>query len=104
MINSSILEFENSRNPFDLRRDWMERCLSLATEYQTATELIRERAEQLEILGIPAIDSLHVACAEITNSDYFIACDDRLLKKSAHFKVKSISPVDFIQEVTGESL
>ena len=102
LVNSSVLEFENSRNPFPLRREWMERCLSLATEYERVDEAIRDRAQEYEKQGISAIDSLHIATAESANADFFIACDDRLLKKAKHFKVKAINPVDFVQQELGE--
>ena len=102
LINSSMLEFENSRNPFPLRREWMERCLSLATEYERVDEAIRDRAQEYEKQGVSAIDALHVATAESANVDFFIACDDRLLKKGKQFKVKSINPVDFVQQELGE--
>ncbi len=102
LVNSSVLEFENSRNPFPLRREWMERCLSLATEYQYVDESIQKRAEELEKQSVLAIDALHVATAESVTVDFFIACDDRLLKKRKEFKVKSLNPVDFIQQELGE--
>lgn len=102
LFNSSVLEFENSRNPFPLRREWMERCLSLASEYQHVDPAIQARAQKLEKLGVSAIDAFHVATAESANVDFFIACDDRLLKKEKHFKVKSLNPVDFVQQELGE--
>ncbi len=102
LVNSSVLEFENSRNPFSLRREWMERCLSLATEYERVDEAIRDRAQEYEKQGVSAIDALHVAIAESANVDFFIACDDRLLKKAKQFKVKSMNPVDFVQQELGE--
>ena len=102
LVNSSVLEFENSRNPFPLRREWMERCLSLATEYENVDEAIRDRAQEYEKQGIQSIDALHVATAESANVDFFIACDDRLLKKAKQFKVKSMNPVDFVQQELGE--
>ena len=102
LVNSSALEFENSRNPFSLRREWMERCLSLATEYQRVDDSIRDRAQGFEKQGISAIDALHVAIAESVTAEFFIACDDRLLKKGKQFKVKSINPVDFVQKELGE--
>jgi len=34
--------------------------------------------------------------------DFFIACDDRLLKKGKQFKVRSMNPVDFVQKELGE--
>lgn len=102
LINSSTLQFENSRNPYPLRREWMERCLTLSTKYQGADELIRKRAEELEKQGVQAIDSLHVAAAELADADFFITCDDRLLKKREQFKVQSLNPVDFVQQELGE--
>jgi len=102
LINSTVLEFENSRNPFSLRQDWMSRCLGQATAYQNVNESIRERAETLEKHGLKAIDSLHVACAESAGADYFLTCDDRLLKKQKHVTVLSMNPLDFVQKVMGE--
>jgi len=102
LINSSVLEFENSRNPFSLRQDWMARCLAQATAYQRADETTRQRAEALEKHSLRAIDSLHVACAESAGADYFLTCDDRLLKKQKHIIVSSMNPLDFVQKVMGE--
>jgi len=102
LVNSSVLEFENSRNPFPLRREWTERCLSLATEYERVDEAIRDRAQEYEKQGVSAIDALHIATAESANVDFFIACDYRLLKKGKQFKVKSMNPVDFVQQELGE--
>jgi len=101
LINSTVLEFENSKNPVSLRQDWMSRCLEQATDYQRVDESIRERAETLEKHGLKAIDSLHVACAESAGADYFLTCDDRLLKKQKHITVSSMNPLDFVQKVMG---
>ena len=102
LVNSTVLEFENSKNPVSLRQDWMSRCLEQATDYQRVDESIRERAETLEKHGLKAIDSLHVACAESAGADYFLTCDDRLLKKQKHITVSSMNPLDFVQKVMGE--
>lgn len=102
LVNSSVLEFENSRNPFSLRREWMGRCLSLAIEYERIDDAIRDRAQEYEKNGVSAIDALHIATAESANVDFLIACDDRLLKKAKQFKVKSMNPVDFVQQELGE--
>ena len=102
LVNSSALEFENSQNPFSLRQDWMARCLEQATIHQRVDKSIYERAEALETYGFKAIDALHVACAESAGVDYFLTCDDRLLKKQEHSTVSSMNPLDFIQRVMGE--
>jgi predicted nucleic acid-binding protein len=53
----------------------------------------------LDILIIRLIDSLPVACAETTGADYFLTCDDRLLKKQEYFNVSSLNPLEFVQKV-----
>jgi predicted nucleic acid-binding protein len=102
LVNSSVLEFENSKNPFSLRQDWMARCLEQATAYQRVDASIREHAETLEGYGLRAIDALHVACAEAAGADYFLTCDDRLLKKQKYINISSMNPLDFVQKVSGE--
>ena len=102
LVNSSVLEFENSRNPTALRQDWMARCLEQSTAYQLVDESIRKRAESLEKHGLKAIDALHVACAESAGVDYLLTCDARLLKKQKHISVPSMNPLDFVQKVMGE--
>ena len=102
LVNSSILEFENSQNPFSIRQDWVNRCCELATNYQRVDETIRKRAETLERKGIPAIDALHVACAEASGADYFLTCDDRLVRKQKQLNLNSMNPLDFVQKVMGE--
>ena len=102
LVNSSVLEFENTRNPLALRQDWMSRCLQQAKIYQLVDPSIRTRAEYLEKSGLKAIDALHVSCAEAAEADYFLTCDDRLLKKHRLLTVKSMNPVDFVQKIMGE--
>jgi predicted nucleic acid-binding protein len=80
LITSSVLEYENSRNPFELRKNWVNRCSRLASSYYKVNEDTRLRGERLEQQGLKAIDALHVACAEAAGSKYFLTCDDRLIK------------------------
>ena len=57
---------------------------------------IRKRAEQLCNLKFGIADAAHVAFAE-TTSDFFITCDDKLLRKcnKSNVKIPVVSPVDF---------
>ena len=51
--------------------------------------------------GIKSLDALHLACAEASGCDYFLTCDDRIVKRYAgHLQVKN--PADFIFLMTGE--
>lgn len=68
-----MLEYENSRNPFRLRRNWIARCSGLASVHHEVDEDIKGRAEELEQQGLKAVDALRVACAEAAGSEYFLA-------------------------------
>lgn len=98
LVNSSILEYENSRNPFPIKQQAMNRYLEMARVKKKVDNEIKERTEQLEQDGLKAIDALHVACAEATNTNYFITCDKRLINRYKSNLVRVVNPVDFILE------
>ena len=102
LISSSVLEYENSRNPYLIKQEAMSRYLQLAELRQEVNEAIRKRAEELEKDGLKAIDALHVACAEAVNSDYFITCDKRLINRCSELTMKVMNPVDFVLEMSSD--
>ncbi len=102
LISSSVLEYENSRNPYPIKQEAMNRYLQLAGLRQEVDEAIRQRAEELEQNGLKAIDALHVACAEAVNSDYFITCDRRLINRCSGLMMKVTNPADFVLEVSSD--
>ena len=58
---------------------------------------VRKRAENLYSLNCGIADAAHVAFAE-TSTEYFITCDDKLLKKVRQLKgsnLEAINPVNF---------
>jgi predicted nucleic acid-binding protein len=103
LVSSSVLEYENSRNPFVVNQQSMERYLQIATLRVLVDENIRNRAEQLQQLGIKSIDALHVACAEASQSDYFITCDRRLINRCQNLSLIVINPNNFVFEVENEN-
>lgn len=96
LVNSSVIEYENSKNPFFERKIWISTYLSEALFYQKININIVRRAKEFEKLGIAAIDSLHLASAEAAKVDYFITCDYDIIKRHQG-KMKVFNPVDFIQ-------
>lgn len=102
-VSSNVLEYENSRNSDLERAKSVDVYLSLATFQQIATEPIRQRAQGLEKTGIKAIDALHVACAEATQSDDLITCDRRLINRCKPLKLRVINPADFILEMDNKN-
>ena len=96
MVNSSVIEYENSKNPFLERKNWVLSCLLKAKVYQKLNEKIKTRAQGIEKFGIAAIDSLHLATAEVSTADYFITCDNEIIKRYKGF-LRVNNPVDFIE-------
>ncbi len=102
LINSSVLEYEDSRNPYPIKQEAMSRYLQLAELKQEVDEAILKRAEELEQDGLKAIDALHIACAEAVNSDYFITCDKRLINGCSKLTMKVMNPVSFVLEISSD--
>jgi predicted nucleic acid-binding protein len=100
LVSSSVLEYENSRNPFPIKQEAMNRYLQFSELRQEVDEEIRQRAEELEQNGLKAIDALHVSCAEAVNSDYFITCDKRLINRCSGLTMKVMNPANFVLEMS----
>ena len=102
LVSSSVLAYENSRNPFPHRRAWVSDCLSLADDTQLVNEPIRLRAQEMERQGLKPIDALHLACAEAAQADYFITCDDKVIRRYEGERTEAINPVDVFMAMTKE--
>jgi len=55
--------------------------LHKARVIQTLDDRLAKRAQEIEGLGIKGLDALHLACAERLKVDYFVTCDDRIIRK-----------------------
>ncbi|HZV46269.1 MAG TPA: hypothetical protein VFG06_02840 [Thermodesulfovibrionales bacterium] len=98
-IASSALEYENSQNPFKDRRERVSSYLSVASKPIRLNAIIKKRAFTLENAGIEPIDALHLAFAE-TDADYFLTCDDGILKKVKKHpelcEIEICNPIEFV--------
>ena len=82
VVSSDAIVFENNNNPYGERRLFIEKVMEKATSFQSLNEEILARAEEIEAtMGIKGVDSLHLACSEALEADYFITCDDKIIKK-----------------------
>ena len=99
LVRSPIHDLENGRNPFALRRQWIEKCLRLAEASVALNEAIKSRALALEQTGVKALDALHLACAEAASAERFLTCDDRLIRRYSGQMVVE-SPVTFTTGLT----
>jgi len=73
--------------------------LSVASKPIRLNAIIKKRAFTLENAGIEPIDALHLAFAE-TDADYFLTCDDGILKKVKKHpelcEIEICNPIEFV--------
>ena len=95
LVWSYILEYENSQNRFDDKRnavyDWKNRAKIHCIE----NDEIIKYAETLKNMNIRTKDALHIACSVYAHSDYFITTDRQLFKLTLD-KIKIVNPLSFI--------
>jgi predicted nucleic acid-binding protein len=100
-INSDALIFENDRNPDMDRKDRIRFYLDLAKEYVPFDKAIIDRAIYLRDLNFQDLDALHLACAENVKADYFLTCDDEIIRKAGkHGKKLKINVISLLQFIT----
>lgn len=74
---------------------------SLANNMVTHDEIVYNMAKEFESKGAKPRDSLHLACAVKGNADYFLTCDDKLIKKVSTMgtDLKIMNPIRFVEEM-----
>lgn len=74
---------------------------SLANNMVTHDEIVYNMAREFESKGTKPRDSLHLACAVKGNADYFLTCDDKLIKKVSTMGIdlKIMNPIRFVEEM-----
>lgn len=100
-VNSFALEYENKKNPKLEDQLIIADLLHEASEFVTKNDSIVIRSKELEASGIMAMDALHVACAEYAGADYFITCDDTLIKRLNRIdsvKINVVPIMDFMSK------
>lgn len=98
LIWSTVLDYENSRNPDEIIRDEIGSWRDMASVIIHQSEFIIKRAYELNSHGISKKDALHIASAIEGQSDYFITTDYGILRKSKYItEIKTVNPVDFIR-------
>lgn len=108
LVWSFILEYENSRNPFIGRKAHIETVSSLCKEVVEPHKEIKAIAKSImEKTSARERDALHLACAIYNKCDYFITCDDRLIRTINNHKdllkdllddIRLFNPIDFLRK------
>lgn len=108
LLWSFILEYENSRNPYADRKSYIKSISTLCRQVIKPHLDIRMLAENItKKSNALEKDALHLACAVYSNCDYFITCDDKLIRtinrNQADLKeiigdIKLYNPIDFLRK------
>ncbi len=98
LVWSYILEYENSRNLFDDRRNSIADWKKTAKVHCTENDEIIKYAENLCRKNIRAKDALHIACSVYTKSDYLITTDKQLFNLKVD-DMRIINPLAFLNEI-----
>jgi predicted nucleic acid-binding protein len=102
-VSSDVLLFENSNNPYEERQAFVNLCLQKAKHIQSINEAILSRAKEIEKSQIGGLDALHLACAEKLKAEYFLTCDDKILKRYKG-SIKVQNPADFVMNILKEEV
>ena len=103
---SFVLDYENSRNPFQERKAFVQHLSQICEHTIEPNEMIHLLAQELsQNHDVRGRDALHLACAEQAECDYLVTCDDRLvqqgkrLRETGVLKLEVINPLDLLREV-----
>jgi predicted nucleic acid-binding protein len=103
LIGSDVTRYEIEQTPDPDRREEVEGFARFLTEQIPVDDDILARASEIQALGIPGLDAVHLACAEHAGADVFLTTDDRLLRRSTRLanqlRVKVDNPVTWFQTV-----
>jgi len=103
LIRSTFHILENNESRASERRAWVEACLNLASRFANTTGEMEQRATALSKTGLKPLDAAHLAAAETANADFFITCDDQLIRKYRG-SVRTLTPPELILTLTKEQL
>ena len=105
LVSSTVVAYETSRNPDEMRRRWVQQIAEKASLIQRVNDDVKQRAQELERHGLKALDALHIAVAEAAQVNCFVTCDDRLIRRyraNSKLLIVVCTPTEFVENFTGD--
>jgi len=94
---SEVLDFEVGQSRFIDRKMQILPWAAGAAVRVELDEDIRRRAKDFEAVGVKAMDSLHLACAESAGCDWFFTTDRGILSKAKTLTdMRVANPIEFV--------
>lgn len=94
-------EDETILSPFPERKYEVLRLATLCNVRVGPSDDIYDQAKSFQKKGrLSAKDVIHLACALSVKADFFVTCDDRLIKQAKRLKLEMevINPIDYIRQ------
>lgn len=97
---SYMSRYENSQNPFKIRKDTISHFFNNAVLYisEDNSKEIQDKAADIMKTGIKAKDAIHLACAIFGKCDIFLSTDIKLLKYKTN-EIALMNPTTFVSEM-----
>lgn len=104
LVTSFMLHYENYQVKADNQRDKINFFVKSFRTIYVGIDKVDELSKIVDKIikfGIKQKDAYHIASSILTNCDYFITFDKKLLKFNSD-EVKIINPADFIKILEGD--
>ncbi len=100
LVYSFISEYENSNNPYNVRKSSIFDFFKNASVFvdNSYLEEVTALAAEIAATGVKKMDAYQVSSAIIGKADYFLTTDKRVLKYSTE-KIQIMNPLDFVRVV-----
>ena len=85
-ISSEVVIDEIEQTPDPKRRERVRQLIVHANQSHILTDNDIDRANALVNLGFGSMDALHLACAESSQSDFFLTTDDKLKRRATRLQ------------------
>jgi predicted nucleic acid-binding protein len=109
-IGSDILDIEVNNTPDEVKKVRLLNLTGYCSEKVIMDEAIRNLGSELESRErLKPRDALHIASATRGLADYFLTCDDKIVKRakkiqnflvSRGMKLQILNPIDFLKKLT----
>jgi len=101
-LGSTVLNLEIEQTTEPTRKARIKLLMTAIHRVVSVQVAEEKRGKELSALGLPAVDALHIACAETGGADVFLTTDDRLLRQAtrlaAQLRVPVENPLTWIKE------
>jgi predicted nucleic acid-binding protein len=103
LIGSGALDDEITAIRDPEHRKYILEVARTATEYASLGTASRRRGRELQAMGVPGYDSLHLACAEAAGADVLLTTDDAFVRRARRLRqdlrVRVANPLTWLQEI-----